>query len=61
MVTFEFEGKQFEADEDVLTDYEFVVGLFGDSDGIVWIALAVLFAGLVAAIAFGVRLMRKVM
>ncbi len=38
-----------------------IVGLFGDSDGIVWIALAVLFAGLVAAIAFGVRLMRKVM
>ena len=24
MVTFEFEGKQFEADDSVLTDYEFV-------------------------------------
>ncbi len=24
MITFEFEGKRFEADEDVLTDYEFV-------------------------------------
>lgn len=24
MVTFEFEGLQFEADDDVLTDYEFV-------------------------------------
>lgn len=24
MIEFEFEGKQFEADEDVLTDYEFV-------------------------------------
>ena len=24
MVTFEFDGMQFEADEDVLTDYEFV-------------------------------------
>lgn len=24
MVSFEFEGQQFEADDDVLTDYEFV-------------------------------------
>lgn len=27
MITFEFEGKQFEADEDVLTDYEFVADI----------------------------------
>lgn len=27
MVTFEFEGKQFEADEEVLTDYEFVADI----------------------------------
>lgn len=27
MITFEFEGKQFEADEDVLTDYEFIADI----------------------------------
>jgi len=27
MITFEFEGKQFECDEDVLTDYEFVADI----------------------------------
>lgn len=27
MITFEFEGKQFEADSDVLTDYEFIADI----------------------------------
>jgi len=27
MITFEFEGKQFEADEGVLTDYEFIADI----------------------------------
>ena len=32
MVTFEFEGKQFEADEDVLTDYEFVADILSAAE-----------------------------
>jgi len=27
MITFEFDGKQFEADEGVLTDYEFIADI----------------------------------
>ena len=27
MITFEFEGKQFEADDEVLTDYEFIADI----------------------------------
>ena len=32
MVTFEFEGLQFEADDDVLTDYEFVCDVLTADD-----------------------------
>lgn len=33
MITFEFEGQQFEADDEVLTDYEFVADvLTADED-----------------------------